>query len=253
MDAHRLDYELPAELIAQAPLPERDAARLLVLGRHDGALAHRRVRELPALLPPSLIVVNDTRVIPARLYGEKPSGGRVELLLLERLGVCADPTRERWSALGQTSKGLRAGMTLRVADGVSIQLDTVGRGELEITLLAEAGVAAALERHGQVPLPPYIRRTPEASDRARYQTVFAAHDGAVAAPTAGLHLSETLLDQLRAGGSELAFVTLHVGPGTFAPLRAERLSEHRMHAERYVVPEATAAAVRRARAEGREV
>jgi S-adenosylmethionine:tRNA ribosyltransferase-isomerase len=273
LDASELDYHLPEGLIAQAPLPERDAARLLCLDREHGSLEHRCVRDLPELLPPALIVLNDTRVIPARLFAEKTSGGRVEFLLIERLSagpaqgvVPADPASpagqatmagagmQRWSALGQTSRGVRAGMTLRVADGFSIEIESLaGGGELVLRLNAHDGVDAALERHGHVPLPPYIRRTADSSDRARYQTVFATQPGAVAAPTAGLHLSEPLLAALTARGHELAYVTLHVGPGTFAPLRSERLSEHRMHAERYGVPEATALAVARAQREGRPV
>lgn len=272
MDASELDYDLPEELIAQAPPPERDAARLLCLDRRSGALEHRRIRELPELLPPALIVMNDTRVIPARLFAEKASGGRVEFLLIERLDAavtltaapaepCAPPEGagagaplQRWSALGQTSRGVRAGMTLRVADDFAIEVEALGeRGEVVLRLNAPGGVDAALERHGHVPLPPYIRRPAESIDRSRYQTVFAAQPGAVAAPTAGLHLSEPLMAALRARGHELAYVTLHVGPGTFAPLRSERLSEHRMHAERYSVSEATARAVARAQREGRPV
>jgi S-adenosylmethionine:tRNA ribosyltransferase-isomerase len=259
LEASELDYDLPAELIAQQPLPERDGARLLCLERARGAIQHRQVRELAELLPPSLLVLNDTRVIPARLIAEKASGGRVEFLLLERRAP-GDAARERsdqtqhWNAIGKTSRGVTEGMTLRLADGFTLTVERMlGHGELELRLDADAGVAGALERHGRVPLPPYIRRAPEASDRARYQTVFAAHDGAVAAPTAGLHLSEALLEQLRARGHELAFVTLHVGPGTFAPLRAETLADHVMHEERFVVPEATVQAVRAARSSGRQV
>jgi S-adenosylmethionine:tRNA ribosyltransferase-isomerase len=259
LEASELDYDLPPELIAQQPLPERDGARLLRLDRGRGTIQHRQVRELAELLPPSLLVLNDTRVIPARLIAEKASGGRVEFLLLERRAP-GDVARERsdqtqhWNAIGKTSRGVTEGMTLRLADGFTLTVERLlGHGELELRLDADAGVAAALERHGRVPLPPYIRRAPEASDRARYQTVFAAHDGAVAAPTAGLHLSEALLEQLRARGHELAFVTLHVGPGTFAPLRAETLGEHVMHEERFVVPDATVQAVRAARSSGRQV
>jgi S-adenosylmethionine:tRNA ribosyltransferase-isomerase len=253
MQAAELDYDLPEELVAQAPLAERDASRLLWLTRGQGTLSHRHVRDLAGLLRPSLIVLNDTRVIPARLLAHKASGGRVEILLVER--VSPPGTDERWLALGKASKGLPAGLSLRMPEA-ELEITIEGRrklGVIEVRLQAPGGVDAALARVGQLPLPPYIRRTPDAADQSRYQTVFAARDGAVAAPTAGLHLSKPLLQALRAHGHELAFVTLHVGPGTFAPLRSENLQEHAMHAERYEVPEATALALARARAEGRQV
>jgi S-adenosylmethionine:tRNA ribosyltransferase-isomerase len=253
MDASQLDYVLPEELIAQTPLPDRDGARLLCVRRFGSALEHRLVRELPELLAPSLWVLNDTKVIPARVFVSKPSGGRVEFLLVERLSPPG--TQERWLTLARTRKGICCGMRLRTA-GDELQLTVLamlGQGEVEVTVEAREGVDQALARVGQLPLPHYIRRAPDASDLARYQTVFAAQPGAVAAPTAGLHLSERLLDALRERGHELAFVTLHVGPGTFAPLRASTLAEHRMHAERYTVPEQTALAIARAKREGRQV
>jgi S-adenosylmethionine:tRNA ribosyltransferase-isomerase len=253
MDTSELDYPLPEALIAQAPLPERDAARLLCLRRGASELEHRAVRELPRLMPPALFVVNDTKVIPARLFLHKPTGGRVEFLLVERLAE-GDP--ELWSALGQTHKGLRPGMSLRSAGGrLCAELrELCGGGEVRLALAADGGdVQAALATEGELPLPPYIRRKPEAEDALRYQTVFAAHAGAVAAPTAGLHLSEALIGELRAQGHRLAQLTLHVGPGTFSPLRAAQLEQHRMHSERYVVPEATARAVAQAKAERRPV
>ncbi len=248
-DACELDYDLPEERIAQAPLPERDGARLLCLPRAGGGLHHRHVRELPELLQQALLVLNDTRVLPARLLGRKASGGRFELLLCERF---SPPGRvERWLALG---KGLREGQAVTLAGGV-LQAVVCARHQagFEVELTAERDVGEALARVGTLPLPPYIRRAPDARDAERYQTVFAAHAGAVAAPTAGLHLSQPLLQRLRERGHELAYVTLHVGPGTFAPLRASELSRHPMHEERYLVPEATAAAVARARAQGRAV
>lgn len=252
MLASELDYPLPEELIAQAPLAERDGARLLWLQRDSGAIDHRSVRDLPDLLPRSLLVVNDTRVIPARVFATKPSGGRVEFLFLTRSSAQGDC--ERWSALGKTSRGLKVGMSLRVADDFVIEVRALHEhGELELDVFARGGVSEALERYGSVPLPPYIRRAAAEDDRERYQTVFAKHAGAVAAPTAGLHLSERLIAALGARGHELAHVTLHVGPGTFAPLRAEALTEHRMHREQYSVSEATANAIARARREGRPV
>jgi S-adenosylmethionine:tRNA ribosyltransferase-isomerase len=250
-DAAVLDYELPEAQIAQAPLPERDAARLLCLPRSGGELAHRRVRDLPELLAPSLIVVNDTRVLPARLFGKKPTGGQVELLLVER--ISPPGAVERWLALAR-GKGLRPGTQIEFGGG-ALRAELGARQEQhhEVELQASTTEAQELAALGRVPLPPYITRAPDESDAARYQTVYAAHDGAVAAPTAGLHLSERLIEQLTARGHELARITLHVGPGTFAPLRSADLSEHRMHPERYAVPEATAAAIAEARAERRQV
>jgi len=247
VDVDELDYELPEELIAQAPLPERDASRLLLV---DEGVAHHHVRELPALLPPALIVVNDTRVLPARLLGKKPSGGKAELLLVERLR--SEAGAEVWRALGKASKGLRAGHAV-LLDGLRAEvLRRDEGGTLEVRLEAP-DVGAAIERLGAMPLPPYIAREVEPSDRERYQTVFAEEPGAVAAPTAGLHFSERLLAELDAAGHRLSRVTLHVGPGTFRPIKSSSLEEHPMHEERYEVPETTAAAIDEARREGRPV
>ena len=256
MDVSRLDYELPEALIAQAPLPERSHARLLRVRRFGFDTQHSQVSRLADSMPPALWVVNDTKVIPARIYAIKPSGGRVEFLLVERRSP-APGAREHWLALARTRKGLRRGMCLSTASG-ELQLTVLellgdGEVEVEVEVQAQGCVESALERVGEVPLPPYIRRAPDAADRTRYQTVFASRPGAVAAPTAGLHLSEALIAELRSQGHELAFITLHVGPGTFAPLRAANLDAHRMHAERFSVPEATALAIARARSEGRPV
>jgi S-adenosylmethionine:tRNA ribosyltransferase-isomerase len=250
--ADDLEYALPDALIAQSPPAERDAGRLLCMRRGGGELVHARVRELPELLPPSLIVVNDTRVLAARLLARKPTGGKVELLLVERLSPPG--AHERWLALAR-GKGLRAGTRLEFAGGALVaELGERRDQQHEVVLAAQSGtVAQAIAAVGQVPLPPYIRRAPEPADTTRYQTVYATHDGAVAAPTAGLHLSERLLQRLAAGGHELVRITLHVGPGTFAPLRSAELSGHLMHPERYSVPQATADAVASARARGRKV
>ena len=248
MDLDDLDYELPDELIAQRPLAERDAARLLVL---DGdAISHAQVGTLPSLMPPSLLVVNDTRVINARLHGHKPTGGKVELLLVERLSPRG--RREQWRALGRASKPLRPGVTLALGSLQATILDK-REGVLDVELWADEPIGDVLEREGHVPLPPYIRRDDEAADRARYQTVFAAEPGAVAAPTAGLHFTPRLLDALRDAGHTMARVTLHVGPGTFRPVTAERLEDHPMHTERYAIPPETAEAIAEAKREGRPV
>ena len=268
-----LDYDLPPELIARHPAPERDGGRLLVMNEgpesldraDDGgtAFAHAEMRELDQLIAPgALLVVNDTRVIPARLLGHKvESGGKVELLLVRRLGDASvrsagrDLPASRWRALGRASKPLRPGT--RVAfEGGALEAEIAecaGEGGLlEVVLYSPAGLAldVALESTGHVPLPPYLHRPDESADRARYQTVFARVPGAVAAPTAGLHLSTALLDRLRDRGATLATITLHVGLGTFQPVTAEDLDDHPMHAEAFVVPVETAAAIDAARDRG---
>ncbi|AKF07929.1 tRNA preQ1(34) S-adenosylmethionine ribosyltransferase-isomerase QueA [Sandaracinus amylolyticus] len=252
MDARELDFDLPEDLIAQTPPAERDAARLLVLSCDTGAIEHRRVLDLPELLAPSLLVVNDTRVLPARLFATKPTGGRVEILLLER--TSAPGTRESWNAIARGTKSLRAGMRLSIASGFDAEVIALHEGgELDVALSASPSVRDALAAHGHVPLPPYIRRADDASDLERYQTVFAKDEGSVAAPTAGLHFSDRLLAALDAAGHRIARVTLHVGPGTFAPLRTETLDEHVMHEERWEIADETARAIAEARAEGRPV
>ncbi|RMH60100.1 MAG: tRNA preQ1(34) S-adenosylmethionine ribosyltransferase-isomerase QueA [Zetaproteobacteria bacterium] len=240
------DYELPEQLIARQPLPQRDAARLLVVAR--STLRDARVAELDALVRPGDVwVLNDTRVIPARLLGRKASGGRVEILLLEQAGpeYC-------WLAWGRANKPLKVGQVVHIAEDFSVEVLARQGRELRVRLHAE-DVRAAIERFGHMPLPPYIDRPDNALDKTRYQTVFARHAGAVAAPTAGLHLTEALMDRMRARGAQFVHLTLHVGPGTFQPVQVERVDEHRMHAESYAVPSATAEAVNRARAEGRRV
>ncbi|MEZ4255287.1 MAG: tRNA preQ1(34) S-adenosylmethionine ribosyltransferase-isomerase QueA [Polyangiales bacterium] len=253
MRLEELDYALPRELIAARPPSERPSARLLVVGNGAG-FAHHTVRDLIDLLPPSLLVLNDTRVIPARLRGTKPTGGKVEVLLLERLEA-ADPDRdERWLAMGRASKGLAPGLTLAFGDG-ALQVEVLTKrpsGWVEVRLRAD-GIQAALARVGEVPLPPYLERSAEAADTERYQTVFAEHPGSVAAPTAGLHFDATLLEALAARGHRFAKVTLHVGPGTFVPVEAEELDDHPMHSEWYAVGDAAAAAITAAHAEGRPV
>ncbi len=249
--ASELDYDLPEGLIAQAPLAERDHSRLLLLDRHGPGLAHRSVRDLPGLMRPALLILNDTRVVPARLFATKPTGGRVEILLLERLSPAG--ARERWSAMARGSKSLRPDMRLRIAESFEAAVVGVADGTVTLDLSSPLGVSAALASHGEIPLPPYIARAAEASDTERYQTVFARHEGSVAAPTAGLHLSPDLLAALEDAGHQKAYVTLHVGAGTFQPLRVDTLSDHVMHEERWQVPAATAQAIAAARDEGRPV
>jgi S-adenosylmethionine:tRNA ribosyltransferase-isomerase len=256
------DFDLPDALIARAPLERRDASRLLVLDRASGAVAHRAFRDWPGLLRPGdLVVLNDTRVVPARLLGRKQgSGGRVELLLVrpdadvDATGALAGPADALgWVCLGQASKGLRVGTVVELDGGSATVLEALGEGELRVRFEATTSIGELLEHAGRVPLPPYVDREPTPEDRTRYQTVYARIDGSVAAPTAGLHLTPETFAELEARGVERRFVTLDVGPGTFLPVRGEDESSHRMHSERYHVPEETAAAVNRARREGRRV
>jgi S-adenosylmethionine:tRNA ribosyltransferase-isomerase len=238
-------YELPEELIAQKPLAERSASRLLTLDGATGALADRRMCELPQFVAPGdLLIFNDTKVIPARLFALKESGGKVELLL-ER------PLDER-SALvhGRASKPLRPAMLLRSRGG-DIKI-TDKRGDLWVVELPEPPLAF-FERFGQMPLPPYIRREPDAADSTRYQSIFARRQGAIAAPTASLHFDERLLAALAGRGAHTAFVTLHVGAGTFQPVRTDAVGAHVMHAEFVEVGESACSAVAAARARGGRV
>ena len=246
-----LDYELPDELIAQEPLARRDASRLLLLDVATNEVEDRLFNELPGLVPPSLFVFNDTRVFPARLLGNKVTGGRVEILLLRKTPEAPD----RWLAMGQSSKGLREGMELSLCGGrlTARVARTLDHGQLEVDLRAEGAVDALIEQAGEVPLPPYIRRAAGDADRTRYQTVYARKSGAVAAPTAGLHFTESTLSALEEAGHQTAYVTLHVGPGTFRPVQVDSLDDHEMHEEAYEVSDATVAAIGRAREEGRPV
>ncbi|QQD73714.1 tRNA preQ1(34) S-adenosylmethionine ribosyltransferase-isomerase QueA [Acidithiobacillus ferrivorans] len=240
-------YELPDALIAQAPLAERSAARMLIVDGRQGTWQDARICDLPDLLQPGdLLVLNDTRVLPARLQARKATGGAVELLL-DRLV----DAREGWF-LAKSSKALRPGMRLHLPGAVATVEEKDGM-EVRLSLSADAQWLPILEAEGSMPLPPYIRRAPEASDRERYQTIYAAHPGAVAAPTAGLHFDAQLLDALAARGVERTFVTLHVGAGTFLPVRSDDITEHPMHAETMEVSATTVAAVAAAKARGKRV
>ena len=243
------DYPLPPDLIAQQPLAERTASRLLVV--RDGGttgLDDRRFTDLPQLVRTGdLLVFNDTRVLHARLFGRKESGGQVEVLIERAIGP--------HEALAQlrASKPPKPGAVIRMADAFDITV--LGR-EGEFYRLAfphDEELIELIERHGKLPLPPYIQRTPGDDDESRYQTVFARHPGSVAAPTAGLHFDDAVLAQLQSRGAEFAYVTLHVGAGTFQPVRVANLAAHRMHREHYWIPPATADAVAATRARGGRV
>ncbi|MBA2779397.1 tRNA preQ1(34) S-adenosylmethionine ribosyltransferase-isomerase QueA [Billgrantia kenyensis] len=241
-------YELPEELIARYPSERRSDCRLLCVDGETGGLAHRHFTDLVELLEPGdLLVFNDTRVIPARLHGYKASGGKVEMLLERPLDA------QRGLAHIRASKSPKPGTEL-IFEG-DIRAVVEGRREalFELRFLGETPLIELLERHGHMPLPPYIDREDELADRDRYQTVYARRDGAVAAPTAGLHFDEPLLERLAAKGVDSAFVTLHVGAGTFQPVRTEDIREHKMHSEWIEVGEAACAKVRAAQAAGRRV
>ncbi|HOB75617.1 MAG TPA: tRNA preQ1(34) S-adenosylmethionine ribosyltransferase-isomerase QueA [Phycisphaerae bacterium] len=275
MRIDELQFDLPPEYIAQYPADRRDASRLMVVRRDTGQRSHEWFNRLPQLLPPgALLVLNDTRVLPARLHLKRRSGGRIEGLFLH------EPEPGVWEMMLTESRRLRAGELLSIeppqaspqepAPAVQLKLIDRQEGGMWKAAPVPAGNAhAILMRFGQPPLPPYIKRprregseaqaehsrptSETVEDAERYQTVYARHPGAVAAPTAGLHFTQEVFDALATAGISTAFVTLHVGAGTFAPIRCEDLADHPMHAEWYECPEASAAAVNAARAEGRPI
>lgn len=246
LSLHDFDYPLPPELIAQHPLPERAASRLLVV--RGARLEDHRFADLPQLLAPGdLLVLNDTRVIHARLHGVKPSGGRVEVLVERPVG--------HHEALAQirASHSPKPGSRLLLEDALDVEVVARVGEFFHLRFPGGEDVVQLLERHGKLPLPPYIERTAAGEDETRYQTVYARERGSVAAPTAGLHFDAPLLDALRARGVEFAYLTLHVGAGTFQPVREDDLSRHRMHGERYAIPSETVAAIEAARRRGGRV
>jgi len=258
------NFELPGEQIAQRPLDQRDASRLMVLDRRSGRVEHRLFRDLPDLLRPSdALVVNETRVIAARLIGKKiGTGGRVELLVVRPAGggsteiaLEARGVEHDWICLAQSGKPLRPGAQVEVGSWRAEVLEIREPGTVVVRFASSTArhFAELLDQIGRVPLPPYIRREPDPEDRHRYQTVFAATPGSVAAPTAGLHFTPELLAQLQARGVERIGLTLDVGPGTFLPVRVENLEEHKMHSERYEVPPQTADKVFAAKSSGARV
>lgn len=252
-----LDYELPPALIAQAPAQRRESARLLVANRQDQSIADRTIEDLPGLLEPNdLLVMNDTKVVPAKLALRRATGGRVRGLFLEERGPGV------WRVMLEGSRRLcvreRLSPSTDGAAEVAIELvESHGQGEWTVRVSPEAPAEVVLERIGRTPLPPYIKRDDasdaDGEDRARYQTVYASRAGAVAAPTAGLHFSEALLAAIRSRGIAAAFVTLHVGLGTFKPIDADRIIDHRMHSERFELAEPVVGALNACRARGGRV
>ncbi|MBN1242536.1 MAG: tRNA preQ1(34) S-adenosylmethionine ribosyltransferase-isomerase QueA [Spirochaetales bacterium] len=247
MKTSDFEFELPDELIAQYPSTERGGSRLLVLERRSGRLLHSTVSELPSFLPDgALLVFNDSKVRKARVYGETEAGGKAEFLLVRKLpdGL--------WSCMAVKARKRVAGSSYRFPEG---RVGTVVREEGDLRVLSFEPPLDEdwIERNGHIPLPPYVKREDAAFDAERYQTVLASNPGSVAAPTAGLHFTGPLLDSIRAKGCVIARVTLHVGLGTFLPVRTEEIEDHRMHEEEYTVTPETAAAFALARAEGRPV
>jgi S-adenosylmethionine:tRNA ribosyltransferase-isomerase len=247
-DMRRTDFhfDLPPELIAQHPTIERSASRMLLLDGATGATRDLKFRDFPGLLRPNdLLVFNDTRVIPARVFGVKDSGGRVEILLERALTATTALVHLR------ASKGLREGAMVRLGGGQTARM--LGREGNLFRLQFSTDVIAFFEAHGEMPLPPYIGRAPESADRERYQTVYARSLGAIAAPTAGLHFDGKIFAAIEALGVGHAFVTLHVGAGTFAPVRVDDIDAHEMHEEYLEVPQATCDAIQATRAAGGRV
>ncbi len=254
------DFQLPTELIAQDPPEERGTSRLLCLDRRSGAVSHQSIATLPELLlPGDLLVVNNTRVFPARLLGRRdPSGGTVECLLVTRLETADASGAERWEALVHPGQKLKPGARV-IFDGAPavhgeiLERRFFGRRVVRLWTADGSPVESAVDAIGHIPLPPYIRRADSTSDRERYQTVFARARGSIAAPTAGLHFTPQLLASLAARGVERAEVTLHVGYGTFQPIRVDVVEEHRMESEQFAIADAAAQAINAALDSGRRV
>lgn len=254
MNVDWFDFELPEELIAQTPLEERTASRLLSLNKETGEIAHGGFTDLEGMLREGdVLVLNNTRVIPARLMGaKKDTGAKAELLLLKRL------RGDTWEALAKPAKRLKVGTVISFGDDGNgnglLEAEVTGEGEMggrEITFRYNGIFQELLDRLGEMPLPPYIKET--LGERERYQTVYSRHEGSAAAPTAGLHFTEAFLDKLQARGVKLAYVTLHVGLGTFRPMSAETVEEHDMHAEYYELDAHNAAIINDAKREGRRI
>lgn len=245
------DYPLPPELIARYPVSKRDSSRLMLLNRHTGTVSEDIFRNITLYLQPGdLLVMNDTRVIPARIFGTKESGGKVEIFLLRR-------DRDEsgcWACLLRASKKFHPGQVIMLAAGMTATVRArLDAESWRIEFTGAEPFESWLEREGHIPLPPYLQRDDDLTDRERYQTVFARSVGAVAAPTAGLHFTRELLQDLGNRGIMTAWLTLHTGLGTFQPMRVERVEDHRIHTEYYAISEATAEAVRAAKARGSRV
>ena len=242
------DYQLPAELIAQHPLPRRDQSRLLVVHRGSGTLEDRSFADFPALVPPAdLLVLNTTRVRHARLLGRRPSGAPAEVLLLY---PAADGT---WIAMGKPGSALRPGKRITLSPEIAVEtVEVFDDGNRAVRFIG-ASAEIAIQRFGKLPLPPYIERDPDADDEVGYQTVYADRESSVAAPTAGLHFTTEMLEGIRGSGVTIGSLELEVGPGTFKPVETEDVSRHHMHPERYTIPESLVRQARESRQVGSRV
>lgn len=252
MQTSEFHYDLPKELIAQHPAERRDASRMMTLEAATGAVAHRSIRDFPDLLRAGdALVLNNTRVIPARTFGCKETGGRVECLFVEP----EEAAEDQWWVMMKSSHRPRPGARIALGEVVELEvLENREDGLNRVKVRCDGNLLEVLEQIGEPPLPPYIEREHLCEDDAeRYQTVYASAPGAVAAPTAGLHFTPELLQQIREKGVSVVEVTLHVGPGTFRPVKTDTVEEHVMDAERYIVPEAVADTLNRTRAEGGRV
>lgn len=248
MQVKDFSFELPEQLIARFPKAERSSSRLLAMDKQSGALSHHIFKELTDFLQPGdLLVFNNTKVIPARLFGQKASGGKVEVLVERMLDD------KRFLAHVRASKAPKPGTVLLLENAAEVRMNQRHDELFELEVLSDEPVLVMLERLGHMPLPPYIDRPDTEEDKARYQTVYNEKPGAVAAPTAGLHFDQPLLDKLQAKGVEFAYVTLHVGAGTFQPVRVDNVLEHKMHAEYIEVPQQVVDAIARCKARGNKV
>ena len=249
------DYELPEELIAQLPAEKRENSRMLVLNRANHTIEHKHFYDIVDLIEPdSLLVLNDTKVLPARLKGEKDTGAKIEIFLLKQT------IEDCWDVLIKPSKRVKQGTVVKISDELSVEVlkRLEDDGEWSVRLLYEGDVLDVLHRNGNIPLPPYIERKLPSEDLKkldfeRYQTVYARDEGSVAAPTAGLHFTKEILQKLKSKGVEIKYVTLNVGLGTFRPVKCENILEHKMHSEEFEISEDTAQAVNKAKKDGRKI
>ncbi|NWF92347.1 MAG: tRNA preQ1(34) S-adenosylmethionine ribosyltransferase-isomerase QueA [Syntrophaceae bacterium] len=250
MRVDEFDYSLPPSLIAQYPATQRGGSRLMVLHRGRGTIDHRRFGDILAYLDSGdLLVMNNTRVLPARLIGKKESGGKCEILLIPSW----NGNKGKWNALIKGSSRVKPGTRIQFGDDLYGEVKEVKDGRAEISFSSPGEVMEAIQRVGHVPLPPYIRRPDEPMDRDRYQTIFAERDGSIASPTAGLHFTRELFESLRNKGLNLTFITLHIGVGTFAPVKVEEVEDHRMEEEWIEISEQTAKEIEVTKQRGRRV
>ncbi len=250
MKIEEFDYHLPKSLIAQYPSSDRGASRLMVVHRHRGTIQHRSFQEISQYLNPGdLLVVNNTRVLPVRLMGRKETGGKCEVLLIPQW----NGTKGEWKALVKGIKRDRRGFRIHFDQGFDAEIEEVSEGRAKIRFSGQNRVMDILQRIGHIPLPPYIKRQDETPDRMRYQTVFAEKNGSIAAPTAGIHFTEKMLQSLEEKGVRVLSITLHIGPGTFTPVKTDDVEGHTMEAEWTEISQETAGEIERTKRNGRRV